>query len=63
MQAHGAQREPAFAEAAPDRIHRVQREDEPAVQHGGGVDIHTQEKIVSTLDVLSEQFHGPVMRG
>lgn len=32
MQAHGAQREPAFAGVAPDHIHRAQREDEPACQ-------------------------------
>lgn len=32
MQAHGAQSELAFAEVAPDRIHRAQHEDEPACQ-------------------------------
>ena len=63
MQAYGAQRELAFAEVAPDYIHRAQREDEPAVQRGGGVDILTPEKIVGMLDELSEQFHGHVMRG
>jgi len=46
MQAHGAQREPAFTGVAPDRIHRAQREDESAAQRGGGADIRTPKKIV-----------------
>ncbi len=37
MQANGAQRELVFAEVAPDRIHRAQREDEPAAQREGCV--------------------------
>jgi len=35
----------------------------PAAQRGGVADIRTPEEIVGTLDVLSEQIHGPVMRG
>jgi hypothetical protein len=63
MQVHGAQRESAFAEVAPDRIHRAQREDEPSAQRGRCVDIHNLEKIVGTLDELSEQLHATAMRG
>lgn len=47
----------------PNAYIRAQREDEPAAQRGGGAGIRAPEKIVGTLDVLSEQFHGPVMRG
>jgi len=53
MQAHGAQRELA-AEVAPDRIHRAQREDEPVVQRGRGVDIRTPEKIGAKFLALQD---------
>jgi len=62
MQAHGAQRELAFAEVASGRIHRAQREDGPAAQRAGGTDVRTPKKIVGTLYVLSERFYGPKMR-
>lgn len=62
MQAHGATW-PAFAEVAPDSIHGALRENELAMQRGGGADIRTPEIIAGTPGDLSEQFHGPVMRG
>ena len=63
MQAHGEKHEPDFAEVAPERIHHAQSQDEPAIQREGGAGILTSEKIVSTLDGLSEQFHGSAIRG